>query len=135
MTTTINFKMNNNNNNNKYKPFCKVCADAGKTDTAHYVRLTYDTKSPVVCPTLLALECRYCFKKGHTVKYCAIAKKNNQFKMERNRTTTTTTTTTTTVTKKPTTNNQFATLLEDDEDTSATTSATTSAMKSNQLIH
>lgn len=66
--------------NNK-KPFCKVCADAGKTDTAHYVRLTPDPKSPVICPTLLALECRYCFKSGHTVKYCAVAKKNNKLKM------------------------------------------------------
>ena len=65
--------------NNK-KPFCKVCADAGKTDTAHYVRLTPDPKSQVICPTLLALECRYCFKSGHTVKYCAVAKKNNKLK-------------------------------------------------------
>ena len=59
------------------KPFCKVCADVGKTDTAHYVRLTPDPKSPVVCPTLLALECRKCFKMGHTVKYCTLANNNN----------------------------------------------------------
>jgi hypothetical protein len=63
---------------NKNKPFCKVCADVGKTDTAHYIRLTPDPKSPVVCPTLLALKCRYCFKSGHTVKYCAVAKKNKR---------------------------------------------------------
>jgi hypothetical protein len=123
-TTTTNFKMNatnNNNNNNNKKPFCKVCADAGKTDTAHYVRLTPDPKSPVVCPTLLALECRYCFKSGHTVKYCAVAKKNNKLRTNRDRDRdrdrhTTTTTNNTTTQDKPPTNSKFAVLLEDDEE-------------------
>jgi len=67
-------------NNNNVKPFCKVCFDAGKTDTAHFVRKTPDPKSPVVCPTLLALQCRYCDLAGHTVKYCAVLKKNNKQK-------------------------------------------------------
>ena len=67
-------------NNNNVKPFCKVCFDAGKTDTAHFVRKTPDPKSPVVCPTLLALQCRYCDQAGHTVKYCAVLKKNNKEK-------------------------------------------------------
>ena len=108
----MNATYNNNNNNNK-KPFCKVCADAGKTDTAHYVRLTPDPKSPVVCPTLLALECRYCFKSGHTVKYCPLAKKNSKLKMDRGRHTPITTTTT--VTEKPSTN-KFDALMEDSDD-------------------
>ena len=68
------------NNKNTVKPFCKVCFDAGKTDTAHFVRKTPDPKSPVVCPTLLALQCRYCDQAGHTVKYCAVLKKNNKDK-------------------------------------------------------
>ncbi len=114
------YATNNNNNNNNNKPFCKVCADAGKTDTAHYVRLTPDPKSPVVCPTLLALECRYCFKSGHTVKYCAVAKKNNKLRTNRDRhtvvATTTTNNTTTFVQDKPPTNSKFAVLLEDDEE-------------------
>jgi hypothetical protein len=69
-------KSNNNSNNNAVRrvPFCKVCADAGKSDTAHYPRKTPDPNSQVVCPTLLALECRYCFKNGHTVKYCTVLK-------------------------------------------------------------
>jgi hypothetical protein len=67
-------------NNNTVKPFCKVCFDAGKTDTAHFVRKTPDPKSTVVCPTLLALQCRYCDQAGHTVKYCAVLKKNNKEK-------------------------------------------------------
>uniref|UniRef100_A0A6C0I7S6 Nanos-type domain-containing protein n=1 Tax=viral metagenome TaxID=1070528 RepID=A0A6C0I7S6_9ZZZZ len=74
------FSRNSNNNNNAKKPFCKVCADAGKTDTAHYVRATPDPNSAVVCPTLKALECRYCYKNGHTVKYCPVLKKNNKDK-------------------------------------------------------
>jgi len=55
-----------------YKTFCKVCQDAGKTDkeyTSHNVR---DRSGKTTCPTLLALECRNCYKKGHTVKYCKL---------------------------------------------------------------
>jgi hypothetical protein len=60
--------------------YCKVCHDAGKTETeyrSHFTRETRDPSSKVVCPTLLALECRYCFKKGHTVKYCLVLKNNS----------------------------------------------------------
>ena len=71
------FNNNTNNNVNSRKPFCKVCADAGKTDTAHFPRKTADPNSEVVCPTLLSLECRYCFKNGHTVKYCTVLKERN----------------------------------------------------------
>ena len=55
--------------------FCNVCFDAGKTEseyTSHYVRASKEPNAKVVCPTLLALECNYCFKKGHTVKYCDV---------------------------------------------------------------
>jgi hypothetical protein len=60
------------------KKFCKVCQDAGKPEseyTSHNVRETKDPNSKILCPTLLALECRNCFKKGHTVKYCSLLKK------------------------------------------------------------
>ena len=53
------------------KKFCKVCQDAGKTEpeyTSHNVRDSKNGK--VLCPLLLAQECRNCFKKGHTIKYC-----------------------------------------------------------------
>ena len=59
------------------KPFCKVCKDAGKPEsvyTSHWVRETADIRSKVVCPTLLALECRYCHANNHTVKYCPVLK-------------------------------------------------------------
>ena len=79
MSRQFNNKKSNNtaNNVNSRKPFCKVCADAGKTDTAHFPRKTADPNSEVVCPTLLSLECRYCFKNGHTVKYCTVLKERN----------------------------------------------------------
>lgn len=57
-----------------FKTFCKVCQDAGKLEqefTNHNVR---DRTGKTVCPTLLAQECRNCFKRGHTVKYCSLLK-------------------------------------------------------------
>jgi len=63
--------------------FCKVCQDAGKSETeykSHFTRESRDTNSRVICPTLLALNCRYCFKKGHTVKYCQVLKNNDKDK-------------------------------------------------------
>lgn len=80
-----NANKNANNNVNSRKPFCKVCADAGKTDTAHFPRKTPDPNSEVVCPTLLALECRYCFKNGHTVKYCVVLKDRKNFEEQERR--------------------------------------------------
>lgn len=61
------------------KPFCKVCHDAGKPEseyTSHFVRSDLGPKAKVVCPTLLSLECRYCFEKGHTVSFCSVLKKH-----------------------------------------------------------
>jgi hypothetical protein len=57
--------------------YCKVCHDTGKdekTYTSHYVRETPDPTSRIVCPTLLSMECKYCYKKGHTVKHCKVIK-------------------------------------------------------------
>ena len=111
----MNSNFKNNQTNNKPKPFCKVCADAGKTDTAHFVRSSPDPKSQVLCPTLLALECRYCSQTGHTVKYCALLKKNNKDKeREHRRVFNTTPAPTTTTTQKN--NNKFALLDDDDEE-------------------
>lgn len=66
--------------NNKPK-YCKVCHDTGKdekTYTSHYVRETPDPSSRIVCPTLLSMECKYCYKKGHTVKHCKVIKNRTQ---------------------------------------------------------
>lgn len=66
------------------KMFCKVCQDAGKPEseyTTHCVRSRPDRSgnSTVTCPILLQTECRFCYTKGHTTKYCpAIAAKNKE---------------------------------------------------------
>jgi hypothetical protein len=57
------------------KKYCKVCHDSGKPEseyTSHFIRESPDPKSAVICPTLLALECRFCFQSGHTIKYCKV---------------------------------------------------------------
>jgi hypothetical protein len=65
--------------NNIKKQFCKVCFDAGKPEqvyTSHYVKSAPGPNSKVVCPTLLSQDCGYCFKSGHTPKFCPVIAKN-----------------------------------------------------------
>ena len=67
------------------KKSCKFCMDAGKSEeeyTNHFLRESKDPNSRITCPTLLAIECRYCFKKGHTVSKCAklLKEKNGEQK-------------------------------------------------------
>jgi hypothetical protein len=69
--------------NKQKKPFCKVCQDAGKPEseyTSHYVRSLPDKqgRTTVTCPTLLATECRYCYKLGHTTKFCNVLASNKK---------------------------------------------------------
>ena len=69
------------------KMYCKVCHDSGKSEavyTSHFIRESVDPNSKVLCPTLLALECRFCFCKGHTVKYCSALKKRNTERLRTN---------------------------------------------------
>lgn len=97
--------------------YCKVCHDSGKdekTYTSHYVRETPDPSSRVVCPTLLSMECKYCYKKGHTVKFCKVIKNRSRqpnkspkpLPVED--------------TKKPVSNNMYSLLESDDEDNNVT---------------
>jgi hypothetical protein len=65
------------------KPYCKVCHDAGKDESeyrSHSVRSKpdYYGKTVVLCPTLLATECTYCYKPGHTVKFCSVIAANKK---------------------------------------------------------
>lgn len=69
------------NTNIQKKPFCKVCQDAGKPEseyTSHYVRSLPDHNgnTKVICPTLNNTECRYCYKLGHTTKFCPVIAEN-----------------------------------------------------------
>jgi len=61
------------NQSQRVKPFCKICYDSGKSESmynSHFVRESRDVNSRVVCPTLLALQCRFCGVRGHTVSKC-----------------------------------------------------------------
>jgi hypothetical protein len=74
-------------NNASSTKFCKVCQDAGKSEDiyrSHFTRETRDPNSKVTCPTLLALECRFCYKNGHTVKYCSVLKEKDRQKPREN---------------------------------------------------
>jgi hypothetical protein len=65
------------NNNNVLS--CKVCMDANKPVSV-YSTHRVKQNGVVVCPTLLSQECKYCHKKGHTVKFCSTLKKENERK-------------------------------------------------------
>lgn len=70
---------------NAKKPHCKVCFDAKKPAseyTSHWVRSLPDRygNTVVICPTLLNTECKYCYKMGHTTKFCPAIKKNEKEK-------------------------------------------------------
>ena len=71
---------NNNNSSKKlnntpaYKTFCKVCQDSGKLISEYTNHNVRDRSGNTVCPTLLAQECRNCYKRGHTIKYCSLLK-------------------------------------------------------------
>lgn len=61
------------NNSKKNTCFCKVCFDAGEPEDkykSHFVRDKAGPGGKVVCPRLLATECRYCKEAGHTIKFC-----------------------------------------------------------------
>lgn len=54
----------------KGKAFCKVCFDAGKEYTSHYLKSAPGPDGKLVCPTLLNQACLTCGQKGHTSSYC-----------------------------------------------------------------
>lgn len=69
------------------KKYCKVCKDAGKSEkeySSHYPRESRDINSKIVCPILKALECRYCSKSGHTIKYCPKKNEKNEKNEKKN---------------------------------------------------
>lgn len=60
--------------------FCKVCKDAGKTETEYTSHFVKDKTGKINCPTLLNQACRYCRQTGHTVKFCETLKLNEKKK-------------------------------------------------------
>ena len=66
------------------KPYCKVCHDAGKPESGYTSHWVKDRNGKTVCPTLLNTECRYCYKLGHTAKFCQVLAKNTQTNTQTN---------------------------------------------------
>ena len=62
------------------QPYCKVCHDAGKSESEYTTHWVKDLSGKTTCPTLLNTECRYCHKIGHTAKFCQSLAKNNKEK-------------------------------------------------------
>ena len=60
------------------KSYCKVCHDSGKSEKEYSSHWVKNADGKVICPTLLSTECRYCFTKGHTVKFCVILEKSRK---------------------------------------------------------
>ena len=66
-----NTRYNQHRGARKATAYCKVCHDAGRPKSEYTSHFVKDKKGPggkVVCPLLLNQECRYCHKKGHTLK-------------------------------------------------------------------
>jgi hypothetical protein len=54
---------------------CTFCRNKGIIlPHDHSIRDFTKKGSPIICPQLLTLQCKYCKEKGHTVKYCKILK-------------------------------------------------------------
>lgn len=63
--------------------FCNFCAQSGVAGPHdHYLRSSKDMGAKVVCPKLLATECNYCHKKGHTNKFCQVRRDQELFKKQ-----------------------------------------------------
>ena len=76
------------NRHPKKKPFCKVCFDAGKSEeeyTSHYLKDRPGPNGKVICPTLLATECRYCHEHGHFKSHCPALEERKRDQHQRNK--------------------------------------------------
>lgn len=62
------------------KPYCKVCHDAGKPESEYNNHWVKDLTGKTTCPTLLNTECRWCYKLGHTAKFCKELEKSKREK-------------------------------------------------------
>ena len=67
------------------KPTCKVCYDAGKSESEYMNHRVKDSTGKTICPTLLHTECRWCFKVGHIAKFCPTLEKANKEKEKANK--------------------------------------------------
>jgi len=55
------------------KKFCGVCKNAGLSEsayTSHYTKSVPGPQGIVICPTILANECSFCYERGHFKSAC-----------------------------------------------------------------
>ena len=110
--------------NTEQKKFCKVCFDAGKSETeytSHFVRASPEPTAKVVCPTLLQAECGYCHEIGHTPSCCSTlkahqkAKKRQEYELQKEKSEATKSVSKASKAKQVSLGG-FAALMEDDSD-------------------
>ena len=60
---------------------CSFCSNKGIIEPHNHTIRDFTKKgSPIMCPQLLHIQCKYCKEKGHTVKYCKILKEKKIYK-------------------------------------------------------
>ena len=59
---------------------CKVCKDAGKSESIFSSHWVKDNAGTVICPTLLSQSCRYCRLPGHTITHCTLVQDRNNLR-------------------------------------------------------
>ena len=63
--------------------FCKICYDAGKSESIYGSHNVRDRYGNTTCPYLLTLRCRRCDKLGHTQSHCTATIKTTQASVSR----------------------------------------------------
>lgn len=58
--------------------FCSICKAQNKSVSEYTSHNVIGRGGVILCNTLLGLTCGYCKEKGHTPKYCPVAKRNNK---------------------------------------------------------
>lgn len=51
--------------------YCKLCHEAGKSESVYRSHSVRDRSGKTMCPYLLSLTCRRCNRKGHTQSHCS----------------------------------------------------------------
>jgi hypothetical protein len=66
--------------NKNQSKFCRVCMNAGKTETQYRSHFTKNDAGIVLCPTILNAICSYCKAQGHFKGECPVLKTKNDLK-------------------------------------------------------
>jgi hypothetical protein len=73
MSSRVNTTRSSAVSNVAVKKFCGVCKNAGLSEsayTSHYTKSVPGPQGIVICPTILANECSFCYERGHFKSAC-----------------------------------------------------------------